>query len=763
MKRRLTMMLLAIIAAAPLLRGAERFAGKTLRDALQELEKQGLALIYSDDVVTSALVVRNEPKSSRPREILDELLREHALRAKSGAGGTLVIVRDTRRRGAERKEERHAAAAEAMPVTLAEIDVTPSRFTILSDDPAGGAFLTRKEVRRVPHLSDDLYRAIGRIPGATSADVSARFNLRGGEEDEVTVLVDGAEIYDPFHLRDLSRAFSSIDAETVGEVSVLSGGFPAEYGGRMSGVVDIRTLTPSKTSHEVGISLLNTRLLSQGVFAKGSWLVSLRRGYLREVLSVVGDVADVNPRYYDLLGNVTWKIADDTSLSGHLLASRDRLSLADGPVTKAQAAYDDRHAWLNLRKLWGGHLFTESVLSAATMTQERHGVFDNAFDRQRGALDERRETTIVAWKNDASFDLSTRQLLKFGVSAKHIRGHFDVEGTSTIPFAVFNLGAPEREVHRSVHVDPAGHELTAYVAQRMRVSRNFVAEAGLRAASESHTPDAVSLSPRLNALWTIAEHTALRMAWGLFHQAQGIQELQVGDGVEAYAPAQRAEHYVLGLDHVFRGGEVRLDLYDKRMTHLRPRYENLYDNLILFPELRADRIRVAPESGRARGAELLIRSDPEKPFSASLSYTASRVTDRIEGEDVPRKWDQPHAATFSANYRRGTRWNFNLSGTWHTGWPTTPVEAHMEGATLVSTLATRNSERLPMYQRLDARISRETGALTWFVELFNILGRENVTRVSGFEFTNDGQTVRVEPITESVIGVLPSFGVTWRF
>ena len=114
-------------------------------------------------------------------------------------------------------------------------------------------------MRRVPHLSDDLYRAIGRIPGTTSADVSARFNLRGGEEDEVLVLVDGAEIYDPFHVRDLYRAFSTIDAEAVGSVDVLSGGYPAEYGGRMSGVVDISTLAPTRRRSTKSASACSTR------------------------------------------------------------------------------------------------------------------------------------------------------------------------------------------------------------------------------------------------------------------------------------------------------------------------------------------------------------------------------------------------------------------------------------------------------------------------------------------------------------------------
>ncbi|HKS25264.1 MAG TPA: TonB-dependent receptor [Thermoanaerobaculia bacterium] len=767
MIRRVLPVLFSLVAATTLHAAQYRFAGRPLAEALRELQSRGLRLIYSDDVVTGDMVVKTEPRAAQPRKILDELLREHALRAEDGPRGSLVVIRDKVRDAHPPSRPAVQPAPPPMPVTIEEIVVTPSRFTILREEAESRQFLSREEVRRVPHLSDDLYRAIGRIPGTTSADVSARFNLRGGEEDEVLVLVDGAEIHDPFHVRDLYRAFSTIDAEAVGSVDVLSGGYPAEYGGRMSGVVDISTLSPTENKQELGVSLLNTRLLSQGTFAesRGSWLFSLRRGYLREVLTLVEDNSDINPRYYDLLGKVQWTLGERTVVSAHVMASRDRLTLHDGPGTTARAGYDDRYAWLNLRRSWTAALFTQSVLTWSTMGRDRKGTFDNEFDLQRGQLEDHHRSTSVTLKNDATLHLSPRQLLKFGATAKRVRARFDVEGSSVIPFAIFALGSPPREVRRSVHVRPGGTELDAWVADRVRVSDRIVAEAGLRAGSESYTPDGVHVSPRLNVGWTLSPHTSVRAAWGWFHQPQAIHELQVEDGVTEYREAQRAEHRVLGVEHSFRGGaEARLELYDKSLTHLRPRYTNLYDRLLVFPELRADRIRIAPESGHARGAELLVRSDAARPISGWLSYTFARVTDRIDGRDVPRDWDQPHAVTFSLNYQRGPQWNFNLAGTWHSGWPTTPVLARVEGTQLMTELGPRASTRLPDYQRLDFRASHTAGPFSFFVELFNLLGHENVTRVSTFEFQQDANgAVTASPVTESVIGILPSFGVTWRF
>jgi hypothetical protein len=767
MIRRILIVLLLTLSAHA---SQPHYAGRPLADALRELQAQGLRIIYSDDVVTSAMRVGIEPRATQPRRILDELLREHALHVTNGPRRTLLIVHNDQRndqRDDPAEPERRTPPPPEMPVALAEIVVTPSRFTILRGEAESRQFLSREEVQRVPHLSDDLYRAIGRLPGTTSADVSAKFNLRGGEEDEVLVLVDGAEIHDPFHVRDLYRAFSTIDAEAVGAVDVLSGGYPSEYGGRMSGVVDISTLSPTKTRHELGISLLNTRLLSEGTFAKarGAWMLSVRRGYLREVLSLIDDTSNINPRYYDLLGKLQWTLGSNAVVSAHVMAASDRLSLREEPDTAAQASYDDRYAWINLRGAVTPKLFAQSVLSWGQVSRDRHGHFDNDFDLQRGQLEDRTESTSVTLKNDATLTLSPRNLLKLGVTGKHASARFDVEGSSVVPFVIFNLGAPPREIHRSVHVHPSGSEWNGYAADRLRISERLVVEAGLRAGAESYTPDGVHLSPRLNAAWAVTAATSLRAAWGVFHQAQAIYELQVEDNVTDYQPAQRAEHRVVGIEQRFaRGVEARLELYDKQLTHLRPRYENLYDRLLIFPELRADRVRIAPERGQARGAELLVRSNAAAPLSGWISYTLASVTDTIGGRDIPRSWDQRHAMTFSANYRRGARWNFNVAGTWHSGWPTTPLVARLEGNQLLTDLGPRASTRLPDYQRLDFRVSRTVGAFGFFVELLNVLAHENVTRVNTFDFTQSANgDVTARPVTESVLGIVPSFGVTWRF
>src|SRR4026207_1555812 len=108
----------------------------------------------------------------------------------------------------------------------------------------------------------------------------------------------------------------------------------------MSGVIDIGTLAPTDTKTEIGVSLLNLRALTEGTMAggRGQWLLSVRRGYLHELLELVDSTNDVDPRYYDVLGKVQWTLGAKHVLSGHILASRDNPPLRAARNGEAEAA-----------------------------------------------------------------------------------------------------------------------------------------------------------------------------------------------------------------------------------------------------------------------------------------------------------------------------------------------------------------------------------------------------------------------------------------
>lgn len=182
-------------------------------------------------------------------------------------------------------------------VALKEINVTASA-SLLAEEPTAAVALDRRQIQELPHFGDDLYRAIAILPSTTGGDFSARFAIRGGLYDETLVNLDGQELMEPFHLKDFQGIFSILDPEMIGGVELTPGGFTAEYGDRMTGVLDIVARSPSQTRTGFGISFTNAWVNSVGRFAggKGSWIASARRGYLDLILNAAGaDDGDDDP------------------------------------------------------------------------------------------------------------------------------------------------------------------------------------------------------------------------------------------------------------------------------------------------------------------------------------------------------------------------------------------------------------------------------------------------------------------------------------
>jgi len=768
------LVLMAVLGLVATTASAE-MRGRSLAEALHILEGRGLQLIYSNDVVRPEMIVGIEPRSAEPRLMLDELLREHHLHATNGPRGSIVIVRD-----AEKETPRVAKAKPAeMPVALESIVVTPSRFTIFTSETEGHQFLSRDEVRTVPHIGDDVYRAFDRLPGITGLDVSARFNIRGGQEDETQVLMDGAEIYDPFHVRDLYRAFSTIDSEAIGAVDVLTGGFPLQYGGRMSGVIDISSLKPKARRHtELGIGILNQRILTSGTFHGGSseYLLSFRRGYLHELLKLIDpNNKGINPRYYDLLGKIETTLNDRTVVTADVFVSCDALQIREDGG-HAHGSYSDRYAWVNLRNALSPKLFAQTVSSIGRIATHRAGDYGSSTSDDQGRLNDDHAFDFIALRNDSSWDASDRNVLKAGVSVKRLRARYDYDGHSIIRASLLHFNDGIQMIDRTASARANGNDVAAYASDRIAVTPHLVVEAGARVDAQSYAPDGTHVAPRINASYALGAHATLRASWGRFYKAQGINELQVEDGVTAFLRAERADHRVLGGQYDFgRGYSARAEVYDKRFTNLRPRFENIFDRVVIFPELQADRLRIDAVSAEARGGEPLFRKTGTT-VSGWISYAHDSAHDVLESAPgvagvsravVPRAWDQRDTFTFNVDYRLGTHWNFDLAGVHHSGWPTTPVNGVFVNNVFHTMLGSYNSDRLPAYRRVDFRASHSIdtsrGGLSFFVELFNVFGIRNVSGVDGYSFNFDHGVIVGHRHTEVILGVVQSFGITYSF
>src|SRR5690606_23288724 len=204
----------------------------------------------------------------------------------------------------------------------------------------------------------------------------------------------------------------------------------------------------------------------------------------------------------------------------------------------------------------------------------------------------------------------------------------------------------------------------------------------------------------------------------------------VEDGIERFHGAQHADHLIVSIDRTLREGlDLRIEAYRKQYRDVAPRFENLFNPLVLLPETEFDRVMVAPSSARAEGVELFLRWQSAGPWRAWINYTWSQAKDVIDGRSVPRSWDQEHAINAGLGWASGA-WSVTLADSFHTGWPITRLRLveTPEGG-LQPTFGARNADRLGNYNALDLRINRtyalSRGALDLFLEVTNPLSREN--------------------------------------
>ena len=215
--------------------------------------------------------------------------------------------------------------------------VTPGTWHLLRRDPSPHQFLDRLQINNTPHLGDDVFRTITSVPGTNTNDTSARFGVRGAPDDQVQIILDGMELFEPYHAPDLDGVFSMIDSEAIDGLKLMTGGFPVEYGGKLGGVFSMETSSATERHVEVGVTLSHFRFLTEGRFhdGLGEYLLSVRAGtlwpllLLSELGSEGGNIFDVpspGPSYNDALGKVGYQFGERFGLSFHFLTSDDQFN-----------------------------------------------------------------------------------------------------------------------------------------------------------------------------------------------------------------------------------------------------------------------------------------------------------------------------------------------------------------------------------------------------------------------------------------------------
>ena len=650
------------------------------------------------------------------------------------------------------------------PAPRADVTVTASQFSLGQAVAGEPRVLTREEMERLPNLGDDPIRLLSQLPGATASDFSAMFHVRGGEEREVRVKLDGQWLVQPFHLRGFLSTASILDPRAVAGIEVYSGGYPAPAGGALSSVIDMTTRSAAFPHRfTLGASIVAFTGMGEGTFdaGEGRWLLSARRGFLDLALRMTDVTLDekFDPRFGDAYAKVEHALGSRHTLAVSGLWAADDLTYHD-TYQDATSRTGDVYGNLVLRSVPTDRLYVETALEAGRISTRRDGT--SASGGVNGVFRDDRTTTFLGARQAADLGAGA-SLLKAGWELRAQEAGYSHASSRKLTDAVLlALGFPAQQ---TILFSPAptGTAWAAYLSGRVPLAKEVTAEAGLRAEGATWSGSA-DLLPRLGLAVGIGRGATLRAAWGLFSQPQGIDELYPEEGSDRFFASSKAEHRILSAEASLGAGVgLRVEAWQKLTRRVVPRWENLFDPIESLPEIQGDRVRVAPESAEARGLEVLLRREGEH-LGLYLAWTLSKATERLAGVDVLRSWDQTHAVTASAVWRPGTRSSLAATFLYHTGWPNTDVLL----AGQAPVLGPRNSDRHPDYHRLDLRASHAfpigRTSLRAYVEVMNVYNRKNECCISSIALRKpSGAPAYLDIRYETWIGRIPSFGIEWTF
>ena len=522
------------------------YRGRSLSDVLNDIGTSSMRLVYSSQVVPARLRVAVEPTAAAGPALLEELLAPHGLRAEHVGGIVYAVVRRP-----PQPATAPPAAAPVAPVPIEEVVVASSRYRLADESLLERTFLTQAELEALPRLAEDSLKAVHRLPGAATNGFSGLAYMRGGEQSETLVVFDGLPMYEPFHLRVLSSPASILDPRTLDSMDVYAGGFTAEFGDRMSAVIDARSIRPEADRYyEAGLSVFYANALASARFAdgRGQWLASAAAEQSRSHMPTWRSPMSAKPAYADGFGRLDYRLSDATAASLHMLLATDRSSLHDSEeIEFADADYRNAYVWGTVDHEWSPALRSSLLLSYSEVTAHRNGTVEDP-GRRTGFVDDDRDYHVFGAKLDGSWT-SPRWLHRAGVEYRSLSARYRYASEVTFEPGYPFPGDPGGTIARDLRPTPDGNHVAVYASSRLRVTDRLTAELGARWDEQTYGADAdEQFAPRVNLAYELSAATRLRASWGEFQQAQSINELQVEDGVTAFGPTQRAEMIVLGLE-----------------------------------------------------------------------------------------------------------------------------------------------------------------------------------------------------------------------
>jgi hypothetical protein len=647
----------------------------------------------------------------------------------------------------------------------------------------GTVSITARAAEGVPKFGEpDVMRIVQLLPGVEARnDFSTGLNVRGGEADQNLILMDGYPIYNPFHLGGL---FSTFIDPMVGDITLMTGGFPARYGGRLSSVLEVNSAEEARSGlhGSAEVSVLASTLQLGGAFAngKGSWSIGGRRTYADKFVELIS-TNELPYHFRDEQAHASYAFTPTTKLSFTLYDGRDALD-ANIATFGGSDSTSTNPSGGTFSFGWGNTV-GGATLSHTYARPNSSGVARLLFGNS-GTVEQRASISHFSTRLDLGGGALTLNNVvtdaRIGGSlTTHTAAHDRTYGYDVGQYRISYLANSPQTGTLLYDLSQRPIAGSAFIDDLWRPNTRWLIETGLRGDALSGRSWA-ALSPRLSAKFFVNSDFALTGAVGRFEQwthslAREDIPVRLFDfwlASDSVIPVSNAWHYIAGAERWMGTSRlVRVEGFYKRYGTL------LESNPQEDPGIRGDEFY--PVRGNSYGVDVLLRQfeTPNHRFSGWVSYTyavAARVQDTLRyfpGHD--RRHDINLVGTWRLkNYLFGARFGY-ATGTPYTDIvgeivrrvydPGTNAYGTRGGSSQTEFVGgPRNAARLPTTQRLDLDVSRtyhiRGTTIAPYLSVVNAYDAKNV-----FLYVFDYE--KAPPTREAIsqFPLLPSAGVTIRF
>ncbi len=671
--------------------------------------------------------------------------------------------------------------------SLEEVTITAPLDTrrSLSSPQMGIERLTVREIKNIPVLlgERDILKTIQLLPGIKSAgEGSSGFFVRGGAADQNLILLDEAPVYNASHLLGF---FSTFNADAIKDMTVYKGGMPAEYGGRLSSVLDIKMNDGNNQDYAASgsIGLISAKLNVEGPIQKGksSFLVTGRRTYADMFLKLSNDSTINNNTlyFYDLNAKLNYSIGekDRIYLSGYL--GSDQLGVGETFGMN----------WGNgTGTLRWNHLFSSRLFSNTSLIFSN---YDYKISIRSGAYDFDIFSQLRDWnlKQEFQWFLNNRNNIRFGFNAIHhsIRpGEITSSNENIRPDLLQKRNSWENGIYAS-NTWKASDKIN--VTYGMRLTGFSILGKGdfYKVDNSGNVTDTMSynsgeivktylnVEPRVAASFQFNPTTSIKASY-----VRNVQNLHLISNSTSSSPTDKW----LASTNIIKpeiSDQVSLGYYKNLFDNqyeltVETYYKDLQnqidyrDGADVFSEGDAIEAQLLFGKGRAYGVEWLLKKKSGR-FTGWLSYTLSKTERQIDGINNSQwynaRQDRTHDIAIVATYQLNPKWTFSANWVYYTGDAVTfPAGKYRVDDEVVFYYTERNGYRMPDYHRLDLGATwklkqkkRFSSELTF--SLYNAYGRENPYTIT-FREGEDNPNI-TEAVQTALFKFIPSISYTFKF